>query len=214
MADQRLNVSDSDLCFLKLKSSCDGSTLTLPFKLYTEKLPKTTSNFKKLLVGKQQQQLQVSSKDVSISDQENNHHARSLIYPSSPTTNTNINASPTAKNGAEIKPISYKKSSVTRVISPEYIIQLGKVTKRSRKSIKSCLTRFKGNSLVDSHEYYANITTQKFNQKGLLCLVDNPVSPIGNVGKAKTDAGNAGNGSTTGASVNYNSDPMLNYQVI
>ncbi|GMG34702.1 unnamed protein product [Ambrosiozyma monospora] len=200
MTEKRHRVSHADLCFLKLKSSHDGSTITLPFKLYTDKLPKTTTNFKELLVGKQQQQLQVSTEDASLSENENSSHANSSTYPISSTTCTNINASPTAKNGTEIKPMSYKKSSVTRVISPEYIIQLGMITKRSKKSIDHCLTSFKDNSLVDSHEYNANINTQKFNQKGLLCLVDNPVSPIGSVEKDKTDAANAGNGLTPGAS--------------
>ncbi|VEU20305.1 DEKNAAC101094, partial [Brettanomyces naardenensis] len=70
----------------------------------------------------------------------------------------------------EFDKCSYKLSEVTRVVAPEYIVQMGKIVKRS----ESTLSRI--GDMIDSGEYDKMAVKVreklKFKKGGLLCLVD------------------------------------------
>ncbi|QPG73925.1 hypothetical protein FOA43_001240 [Brettanomyces nanus] len=67
---------------------------------------------------------------------------------------------------------SYKKAAVTRVVAPEYIVQMGKLVKRSEETVN------KLESLVDADEYSQTEPKirdkLRFKRGGLLCLVAQP----------------------------------------
>lgn len=72
---------------------------------------------------------------------------------------------------ASKKSVSYRKSKVTRVIAPEYLIQFGYPERKSKETIKNIQT------LIDTTEF-SNVG-EKYNDKlkgrlGLLCIAEKP----------------------------------------
>lgn len=65
--------------------------------------------------------------------------------------------------------LSYKKSQVTRVISPEFILQLGKIDRRTKDKESANFLK----SIVDKDEYVNNIKkSEQIDRAGLLCLAE------------------------------------------
>ncbi|GME96330.1 unnamed protein product [[Candida] boidinii] len=65
--------------------------------------------------------------------------------------------------------LSYKKSPVTRVISPEFLLQLGKIERRTKDKESANFLK----NVVDEDEYLDNIKKgEQIDRAGLLCLAE------------------------------------------
>lgn len=69
------------------------------------------------------------------------------------------------------KAVTYKKSQVTRVIAPEYLVQFGRPVRRSKESLE------KISPLIDIEEYRqheAKLTERTRGRRGLVCVAIRP----------------------------------------
>lgn len=99
-----------------------------------------------------------------------------LFCRSLPKTTGNFIKLCTGKYGGDELHCSYKNTLVTRIIAPEYIVQLGRIDRRSKKTIH----RLGG--VVDEQEYTEKGETirdkVKFKHGGYLCAIAGKSSPF------------------------------------
>lgn len=99
-----------------------------------------------------------------------------LFCRSLPKTTSNFIDLCTGRYGGDERHCSYKNSLVTRIIAPEYIVQLGKIDRRSSKTISGL------DDLLDKQEYAEKAETirEKVRLKhgGYLCVIAGKDSPF------------------------------------